>query len=263
MAWIRLDDDYINHPKFTVLSHLAFRLWHEGMSYCRKAMTDGVISAAALRSFRYGQKPAVKELTTPLHEGTSPLWELHDAGYRVHDYLDWNPSHEEDQRDREAAKKRMRAYRGRSQLVTQVVTPSVTANVTPTVTPIVPGLGQGSDLRKEKGEFPRNVSRLDSQVSPLDLRAGDLLQRYGELFAQHQRGAKYFYQPHLDLDKALRLVQTWDDDARLEKLAILILTTDDEWISSTDRGFGVFASRASWADVKLSEWEEKHGKVSA
>jgi len=90
--WIRLDDDYINHPKFVALSHVAFRLWHEGMAYSRKLMTDGIITSGALKTFRYASKSAVKELTAPLYPGASPLWEERDGGFEIHDYLDWNPT---------------------------------------------------------------------------------------------------------------------------------------------------------------------------
>ncbi len=90
----------------------------------------------------------------------------------------------------------------------------------------------------------------------LSLRAGLLVQRYGELFQIHRKGAKYRQRPNLDWSEALTLLPLWDD-ARLEKLAILVLTTDDAFISSTDRGFKIFAMKASWADDRLTEWEEK------
>jgi len=162
MAWIRLDDDYISHPKFTALSDRAFRLWHEGMAYCRKLMTDGLILSSALQTFRYATRRAIRELLTPASEDTQALWATDPKGVRVHDYLDWNPSHQEEAEEREAAKQRMRAYRGRARaptvtpLVTGAVTPSVTPlvtpNVTPLVTPPVPGEGQGtgSDRQKER-----------------------------------------------------------------------------------------------------------------
>lgn len=86
-------------------------------------------------------------------------------------------------------------------------------------------------------------------------RAGKLLERYAELFQQHRRGARYHNRMHLDFPKACELVKTWPDDARLEKLAVIVLTTDDDWISRTDRGFGIFAARASWADDRLTTWE--------
>jgi hypothetical protein len=89
----------------------------------------------------------------------------------------------------------------------------------------------------------------------LDARAGRLVERYAELFYLHRRGARYHSRIHLDFMKAQELVRTWADDARLEKLAIIVLESDDEWISHTDRGFGVFAAKASWADDRLAAWE--------
>lgn len=99
----------------------------------------------------------------------------------------------------------------------------------------------------------------DTVEEALRLRAGALLQHYAELFTKHCYGAKYHNRMHLDFTKALGLVRTWPDDARLEKLAVLILTTDDDWIAGTDRGFAVFAAKASWADKNLAAWEADHG----
>lgn len=160
MAWIRLDDDYVHHPKFTALSHGAFRLWHEGMAHCRKLMTDGLITLAYLKAFRYGQRPFVQELLTPCSEGVAPLWTLDPDGYRVHDYLDWNPTREEDARDRETAKLRMRAFRGRRKQVTPNVTPPVTGDVTHKITPPVRGQGpERSVLEKESEKKPFTDAR--------------------------------------------------------------------------------------------------------
>ncbi len=257
MAWIYLDDDYIHHAKFTALSDRAFRLWHEGMAYCRKLMTDGLISAVAVKGFRYATRATIAELTTPLTHGSAPLWEAAADGYRVHDYLDWNKGRDEERAGRESAKQRMRAFRSRQkeQPVTANVTPSVTRSVTPSVTPFVQGMGKGSYLEK---------TTVSSEPSALDFRASRLVERYSELFYQRRKGAKYHARPALDFPKAQELVRTWDDDARLDKLAILVLTTDDEWISGTDRGFAVFAARASWADDRLAAWEaEQARKVRA
>jgi len=93
----------------------------------------------------------------------------------------------------------------------------------------------------------------------LDRRAGHLVERYAELFYVHRKGARYHSRIHLDFLKAQELVRTWTDDARLEKLAIIILDTDDEWISRTDRGFAIFAAKATWADDRLKAWELEHG----
>ena len=88
-------------------------------------------------------------------------------------------------------------------------------------------------------------------------RAGRFVERFEALYSEKRKGAKYLRrQPALDWDRATKLCQTWDD-ARLEKMAVIFLTTDDEWISGTDRGFAVFASKATWCDDRLTAWEAK------
>lgn len=104
--------------------------------------------------------------------------------------------------------------------------------------------------------------RLDSPPAsgPSDVlaeRAGRLVERYGELFQAHRFGARYHARPVLDFEEALGLVAHWPDDGRLEKLAVLVLTTDDPWIAGTDRAFKIFALKASWADQRLAEWEAR------
>lgn len=105
------------------------------------------------------------------------------------------------------------------------------------------------------------LSRESASTAPQDteaLRAGRLVERYGELFREHRAGARYRQRPNLDWHDALTLVPIWDD-ARLEKLAVIILTTNDEWIAGTDRGFKIFALKATWADDRLKQWEAEHG----
>lgn len=114
MPFIRLSDNYIDHPKFLALSASAFRLWHEGMAFCRKHQTDGLIPQGTLQGFRYYQAVRVKELATPYQVGAHPLWEtVADFGFRVHDYLFWNLSKEEEQDDRDGATERMRKLRAK------------------------------------------------------------------------------------------------------------------------------------------------------
>lgn len=112
MPFIRLSDNYIDHPKFMALSDGAFRLWHEGMAYARKHQTDGLIPFGALKGFRYHTKGRERALSTPYAEGKNALWSLVPAfGYLVHDYLFWNLSKEEEQADRDSATERMRRLR--------------------------------------------------------------------------------------------------------------------------------------------------------
>lgn len=90
-------------------------------------------------------------------------------------------------------------------------------------------------------------------------RAARLIQRYGELYRQHRGNAKlkqFRTRPTIDWQEACSVVATWDD-ATLEKLMVIVLTTDDEWISRSDRSFRVFAMKASWADDRLKQWQQR------
>ena len=96
-----------------------------------------------------------------------------------------------------------------------------------------------------------------SPTAELADRAGRFVEKYAELYAQHRHGAKMFRRrPAIEWDQACELCRTWDDE-RLIKLAEILLTTDDDWVERTDRGWGVFVSRAQWCDERLSAWEAK------
>src|SRR4051812_20347325 len=109
MSFIRLSDDYNDHPKFDNLSDGAFRLWHQAMGFCRKYQTDGLIPVASIRKFKAYSPKRVRQLLTPWKPGAQALWrEIEGFGVGVHDYLEWNLSKEEENEDKDAAKLRMR-----------------------------------------------------------------------------------------------------------------------------------------------------------
>ena len=90
------------------------------------------------------------------------------------------------------------------------------------------------------------------ESSELGERAGRFLERYGELYQKHRKGARYLSKPALDFQEAMQLCRTWDD-ARLEKLAVIFLTTDHEFAEKGSRTIAQFRSMASWCDGRLAE----------
>lgn len=92
MAWMRLEVNYQKHPKFLVLTDGAFRLWHQGKAYCEEFLTDGLISEAAATNFPHYTAKRARELTTVVKGYDHPLWEPHDVGYKMHDFLLYNDS---------------------------------------------------------------------------------------------------------------------------------------------------------------------------
>lgn len=113
------------------------------------------------------------------------------------------------------------------------------------------GSGQGNGIAAARTGHVADTATGD--------RAAALLERYPALYMQHRRGARTLIKPPLDFQRALDICRTWPDDVRIEKMAVIFLTTDEEWIARTDRGFGVFASKVSWCDDRLRAWEAEHG----
>lgn len=151
MAWIRLSDDYNDHPKFDNLSDGAFRLWHQAIGYCRKFKTDGLIPSASVRKFKAFSPKRQTELMTPCHEGENPLWWPVEAfGIKVHDYLEWNLSKEEEAKEADGAAKRMRRLRSARRSVPR--SPEQVGERSPDV----PGrVGKVLDLRTSERERER------------------------------------------------------------------------------------------------------------
>ena len=116
-----------------------------------------------------------------------------------------------------------------------------------------------AEAERAKNAHSRRARATSLEHPDIETRAAKLVERYGELYHEHRHGARYRQRPNLDWLDACDLCRTWTDDKRLEKLAIIVLTTDEEWISRTDRAFKIFALKASWADSRLCELEKQHG----
>jgi hypothetical protein len=234
MAWVRIHDGAMTHPKVIGLSDKAFRLWIWGLSYTQQHLTDGeIIQVAVPRRLRRAAADLVRV----------GLWDEQVSGFQIHDYLDWNDSREVVLRKRDEAKSRMAAARERASL-------TVRTNNSRTSHEVLRGLGKSTDL-------PERNKELTIEERAAELRE----QRYPAWYAKHRNGARLrvpIIANSLEFQEALSVVQTWDD-ARIEKLARVFLTTDEDWIASTDRSFRLFCSKATWCDDKLREWELKQG----
>jgi uncharacterized protein YdaU (DUF1376 family) len=118
-----------------------------------------------------------------------------------------------------------------------------------------------SDLRSSS---PVSLARERARDAEPDVgdRARDLLEAYPRWYAEERHNARLpLLGGPLQYAEAVKLCETWDD-ARLEKLARLVLSTNDEFIAKTDRGWKIFVMKSSWADNLLREWELKNGAVA-
>lgn len=257
MAWVKLHDGAMQDLKISGLSDSAFRLWIRGLCYCQTALTDGLIPHSALRDMGAKRKD-VDELATPVVPGRAPLWERIDQfGFKVHDYLDWNDSREKVQARKLKAKDRKTAFEERKKHTHTNAVPNA-------VLPASAGFGlvcssDSEDQERGSGGKPAPPAKPDPFTNAtITERAGRFIERYEELYLKHRK-ARYLVIPGRDYNSAVRLCETWTDDARLDKLAAIFLTTDNEFAVKGSRTLSQFAALASWCDGKLAEWEHRQG----
>jgi hypothetical protein len=88
------------------------------------------------------------------------------------------------------------------------------------------------------------------------------LARFCELYSKYRFGAKYAVRSERDVPIVRKLLGVYGRE-RLEKLAQILVRTDDEWICQTDRGIGILSTKASWLDSLLAEREAQKAKQTA
>lgn len=114
MAWVRLSDDFYDHPKFDKAGVLGVALFTAGFAWSNRNLTDGFIPRkTALRLLDFEDTVKVVRnadrngVTNGLHnDDLTPaitrnavqtlvdanLWHVEEGGYRIHDYLDYQAS---------------------------------------------------------------------------------------------------------------------------------------------------------------------------
>lgn len=100
MSWVKLDDHFWSNRKLERLSDKGYRLYMRGLGYCSQYLTDGILDATDLRTLGATRK-VVQELVE------AEVWVPQGGHYRVHDYLEYNPTKENvlERRRKEAEKK--------------------------------------------------------------------------------------------------------------------------------------------------------------
>lgn len=90
MTWVRLDDSFLEHPKFIDLELPALRVWLRALCYCNRQNTGGFVGDSVLR--KLGATPRIREqLTTPPSGYVAGLWESVEGGVGIHDYAVYQP----------------------------------------------------------------------------------------------------------------------------------------------------------------------------
>jgi hypothetical protein len=126
MVWFRMDDSFPSHPKVLGIPRrdrlAAIGLWTLAGGWCAKQLTDGYLAEHMVDEIGGTQKAAA----TLVEVG---LWDIVEGGYQFHDWNDYNPTREEVEADRSAARERMKRIRsGRSSREVRANTSEVRPN---------------------------------------------------------------------------------------------------------------------------------------
>jgi len=105
MAWVRLDDQFTDHPKIAAAGPVAGWVYVSGLCYAARYLTDGFVPETIALRFA-GSSP---EVLANLVECS--LWDRVNGGYLIHDFLEYNPPASKVKAEREAAKARMKGNR--------------------------------------------------------------------------------------------------------------------------------------------------------
>lgn len=91
MTWVRLDDGFAEHPKIVRAGPLAAALQVAALCYCSRNLTNGEVPSPVARRLLDIAKPQ-QAIAALVREG---IWEEGPDGYRIHDFLDYQPSRDE------------------------------------------------------------------------------------------------------------------------------------------------------------------------
>lgn len=107
MPWFRLDDRLHCHPKWVKCSHRARSLWSSAASWAGGQGADGIVPRHMLATWGNTVRDA--------HELESAgLWDAHDDGWVFHNWADFQPTAEQVEADRAAARERQRRARDKA-----------------------------------------------------------------------------------------------------------------------------------------------------
>jgi hypothetical protein len=248
MGWARIDDDFPNHPKVWRVGPDGVALFLEGLCHAAKFLTDGLLPREDVERMRLVKRPLVSAVKL-VEVG---LWEAEGENFRIHDYHDYNPTSKEVRDRRASTRTRVEQHRKRaSNGVTSLVTDGVTNTPSPRAgadAPDGPGRVLDSEIEvggeAERGDFESEARRF--------------LKQFAALYRQHRHGASYFVKTkdHVKVVGGLLQVHAFD---RLLLHAQVLLTTDEEWISSTDRGIEILAKKINWLEDRVADWEARRG----
>jgi hypothetical protein len=135
MGWVRLDDNFADHPKVIALSDTAFRLFVTGLCYSNRHLTDGLVPYQMVSAW-VGDNPM--KPSDELEDQN--LWERVDKGFLIRSYDEYQPTRDSVEAKRQQNKERLARFRERKTQVKRV------SNADETLIPTQPNPTQPNSL---------------------------------------------------------------------------------------------------------------------
>lgn len=110
MSWAKIDDQLHSNEKALECSLAARGLWVTCLSWVADKETDGAVPKSIVKLHA---GPQWQDLTEELVR--AGLWDEGDTGWAFHDYLEYNPSREDLEKERRATAERKAAWKARRQ----------------------------------------------------------------------------------------------------------------------------------------------------
>jgi hypothetical protein len=101
MTWAKIDDQFYLGLKNAAIDRDEQDIYLASLVYCNGQLTDGFIPYATLMQLCVWAKIPIEANAQANAQAIASrlvehdFWEYADGGYRVHDFLDWNPSRAE------------------------------------------------------------------------------------------------------------------------------------------------------------------------
>lgn len=147
MPWFKVDDGFAFHQKTLRATNQAIGLWVKAGSWCAQQLTDGHVPVGVILAFGSSIEDAQNLVE-------ADLWEVDGAGFRFRNWVEFQPSKQEVEREREKARIRKQEWRDRqnagSPIGSHAGTPTGTDSGTNAGSPIgKDGVGAGSPTRPD------------------------------------------------------------------------------------------------------------------
>lgn len=175
MAWVKIDDQFPDHPKARAVGAHGRGVFLEALCYSNRLLSDGFVPqdiASKLATEHAGRAHAKAVIDRLLAVG---LWERADggAGYQIHDYADYQPTAAKVKAQRKANAKRQAEWQARrlepsTNTVSNAISNTVTNASLTTPRPVPVPVPLGASHEAPASETAADArQRIDRQVYAL------------------------------------------------------------------------------------------------